>query len=273
MIASDYESFRRANPERTAIFNGVSWRWFEAGTGRNAVVLLPGAVGGADIFFIVFQRFAPHTRVLAVDIPYAADAASTFDGLDALLDSRDIEGVILLGASFSGIFVQVFARRFPARTRALILSHTGALDRSRAARERRSAAIASRIPLPLVRGVLKLVVRLLLRKASHAAMWRRLYFDALNRLTREDLISRYLLGASLEELETGTWTGPVLIVHSDDDVVAKPAERERLRLAYPGAAWHQFTGAGHSSYSMDPEAYADVLFRWTATVLPEGAVR
>src|SRR4051812_12995746 len=33
VIASDYELFRRANPERSAVFNGLSWRWFEAGSG------------------------------------------------------------------------------------------------------------------------------------------------------------------------------------------------------------------------------------------------
>ena len=176
---ADYESFRRENPSHIGQFGGMSWRWFEAGAGPDAVVLLPGAVGGADIFFILFQRFALNRRVLAVDIPYTPDAASALDGFDALLDSRDVKRVVLLGASFSGIFAQVFARRFPARTRALILSHTGALDRARAARERRSAAIASRIPFPLMRGVLKLVVRLLLRKASRGPLWRRLYFDAL----------------------------------------------------------------------------------------------
>ena len=270
-LDTDYESFRRANPARTAVFNSVPWRWFECGTGADAVVLLPGAVGGADIFFILFQHFAPHTRVLAVDIPYTADAAAALDGLDALLASRGIERVILLGASFSGIFVQVFARRFPARTRALILSHTGALDRSRASRERRSAAIASRLPYPLMRGVLKLVVRLLLRNTPRASLWQQLYFDALAQLTRDDVVSRYLLGASLEELETGAWDGPVLVVHSTNDVVAKPAEQQRLRSAYPDATWHEFVGAGHSAYSLDPDAYARVLVAWTTTAALNGA--
>jgi pimeloyl-ACP methyl ester carboxylesterase len=212
-VNNGYEAFRRANPVRTATFNHIPWRWFETGSGPEAVVLLPGAVGGADIFFLLFQRFASHRRVLAVDIPYIADAASVLDGLDALLASCGIERVILLGASFSGIFVQVFSCRFPGRTRALILSHTAALDPTRAARERRSAAIASRIPFPLIRGILRIVVRLLLRKASDAAMWRRLYFDALSDLTREQMLSRYLLAASLEEVQTGSWDGPVLIAH------------------------------------------------------------
>ena len=255
-------------PERRGAFGGLDWRWFETGDGPDALVLLPGAVGGADIFFIVFRRFAGVRRVLAVDVPYAGDAARVLAGLDALLDSRGVRRAVFLGASFSGLLVQVYARRFPARTRALILSHTGALDPSRARRERRSAAVAARLPLWLTRGLLKMVVRMLLRKSPQAPLFREMYFDALDGLSREEFVSRYLLGASLEEQDGTAWQGPVLIVHSNDDVVARPAEQARLRTAYPAADWHEFPGAGHSAYSLDPQRYADVLFEWTAKAAP-----
>lgn len=255
-------------PPRTGAFAGLNWRWFESGDGPDALILLPGAVGGADIFFIVFRRFAASRRVLAIDVPYVDDAARVLEGLDALLESRGVRRGVFLGASFSGLLVQVYARRFPQRTRALILSHTAALDASRARRERRSAAVAARLPLWLTRGLLKIVVRLLLRKSPQAPLFRRLYFDALDGLSREDLVSRYLLGASLEEQEGTAWHGPVLIIHSNDDVVARPAEQARLRAAYPAADWHEFPGAGHSAYSLDPERYADVLFEWTAKAAP-----
>ena len=255
-------------PARRGAFAGLDWRWFESGDGPDALVLLPGAVGGADIFFIVFKRFAASRRVLAVDVPYAGDAERVLAGLEALLESRGVRRAVFLGASFSGLLVQVYARRFPQRTRALILSHTGALDPARARRERRSAAVATRLPLWLTRGLLKMVVRLLLRKSPQAPLFRDMYFEALDGLSREDLVSRYLLGASLEEQEGTAWHGPVLIVHSNDDIVARPAEQARLRLAYPAADWHEFPGAGHSAYSLDPRRYADVLFEWTAKAAP-----
>ena len=154
---------RMGVPARQGKFAGLDWRWFEAGAGTDAVVVLPGAVGGADIFFIVFKRFAAWQRVLAIDVPYADDAARVLAGLDALLESRGVRRAVFLGASFSGLLVQVYACRFPDRTRALMLSHTGALDRTRAQRERRSAAIAAKLPLWLLRGLLKIVVRLLVR--------------------------------------------------------------------------------------------------------------
>ena len=262
---------RMGVPARQGKVAGLDWRWFEAGAGTDAVVVLPGAVGGADIFFIVFKRFAAWQRVLAIDVPYADDAARVLAGLDALLESRGVRRAVFLGASFSGLLVQVYARRFPDRTRALMLSHTGALDRTRAQRERRSAAIAAKLPLWLLRGLLKIVVRLLLRKSPQAALFRAMYFDALNQLSRDDLISRYLLGASLEEQDGTVWAGPVLIVHSNDDVVAKPAEQARLRAAYPAADWFEFSGAGHSAYALDPQRYAEVLVAWAAKAAPPGS--
>ncbi len=86
-------------PARRATVAGLDWRWFESGDGPEAVVLLPGAVGGADIFFIVFQRFAASRRVLAIDVPYAGDAGQVLAGLDALLESRGVHRAVFLGAS------------------------------------------------------------------------------------------------------------------------------------------------------------------------------
>jgi pimeloyl-ACP methyl ester carboxylesterase len=57
----------------------------------------------------------------------------------------------------------------------------------------------------------------------------------------------------------------VLVIHSNDDVVAKPSEQQRLRHAYPQAAWREFAGAGHSAYSMTPYEYADVVAAFAMT--------
>ena len=141
-----------------------------------------------------------------------------------------------------------------------MLSHTGLADPARAPRERRSASIAARIPPAVMRGLLRLVVLLLLHRSPGKRLWRRLYFAAIDALTKESMIARYYLAASLDEMAgTGAWNGPVLVIHSNDDVVAKPAEQARLRQAFPHAAWHEFPGAGHSAYSMSPDAYADVI--------------
>jgi pimeloyl-ACP methyl ester carboxylesterase len=269
-LRARYQRFLREATHGADTIDGVTWRWHEQGRGPGALVILPGAVGGTDAFFVVFQELAADVRVIGLDLPFITDAAAAMDQMDALLAARGVEQAVCLGASFSGLFVQAYARRHPRRVRALILSHTGALDPARAARQRTSARRAGRIPMPILRTLLRLVVRLLMRGVAERPFWLAHYRPMLAALTREQLVSRYLLEAAIEELGGHQWRGEVLIIHSDNDAVAKPREQARLRAQYPDAAWHEFTGAGHSSYSRDPLAYAAVVGTFVRQRLPVG---
>ena len=245
-LENRYERFLREVPSGSTTYDGVTWRWYRPGAGPAGARHLPGAVGSTDVFFVLFQELQPPIRVIGLDLPFMEDAATAVTQMETLLASRGVEQAIFLGASFSGLFVQAFARRHPGRTRALILSHTGALDPSRAAKQRANARLVTRIPLPILRGLLHLVVRLLLRKNDDKRFWTARYDGALAAVTKPSLVSRYLLEASIEELGGPAWAGDVLVIHSGNDAIAKPEQQARLRQQYPGAQWVEFTGAGHS---------------------------
>jgi pimeloyl-ACP methyl ester carboxylesterase len=137
-----------------------------------------------------------------------------------------------------------------------MLSHTAAPSRERAGRERKYADRAARIPEPLLRGMLRVLVRMLLRKAPDRDFWSSLYRDALAGLSRDALVSRYALAASLDEMAPpASWHGPVLIIYSDDDAVAKREEHDLLRARYPQTVWREFPKTGHSAYSTAPLAF------------------
>ena len=223
-LQARYDRFLREVPRGTVTIGGVRWQWYDQGGGPLALVILPGAVGGADGFFLLFQELAADIRVIGLDLPYVDDAAAAMDQMDALLEGRGVERAIFLGASYSGLFVQAYARRYPNRTRALILSHTGALDPARAQRQRVNARRAARIPLVVLRGLLRLLVRMLLRRVAEKRFWTAHYDGVLAALTRDHLVSRYRLEAGIEELEGPRWRGPVLVIHSDNDAIAKPRE-------------------------------------------------
>jgi pimeloyl-ACP methyl ester carboxylesterase len=261
-----YERFLREVPSGSTTYDGVTWRWYDQGEGAFALVILPGAVGGTDVFFVLFQELQSHIRVIGLDLPFVEDAAAAVTQMETLLASRGVEHAVFLGASFSGLFVQAFARRHPHRTRALILSHTGALDPSRAEKQRANARFVTRIPLSILRGLLHLVVRLLLRKTDGKRFWIARYDAALAAVTKQSLVSRYLLEASIEELGGPAWTGDVLVIHSGNDAIAKPEQQARLRQQYPGARWVEFKGAGHSSYSRDPLRYSAAVREFVSAV-------
>jgi pimeloyl-ACP methyl ester carboxylesterase len=252
--------------------DGVTWQWHEMGDGPLALVVMPGAIGSTDLFFVLFQELCRDLRVIGLDLPFVTDAGLALRHLDHVLARRGVVQAILLGASFSGVVVQVYARQYPARTRALILSHTGALDPSRAPRQRATARRAARVPLVMLRGLLRLVVRLLLRRVNERRFWMEHHYAVVDGLTRDAVVSRYLLAASLEELGGQPWAGDLLVIHSDNDTIANADQQRRLREQYPQAQWIEFKNAGHSSYSRDPMAYAEAVLAFVRRVrLPHAA--
>jgi len=120
--------------------------------------------------------------------------------------------------------------------------------------------------------MLRLLVRVLVRRTDERAFWIRRYDEALAPLTRESMVSRYSLAASIDELAGAMparprWQGDVLVIRSDNDCVTKPDDQVRLREIYPHAQWHEFSGTGHSSYSQQPLAYAAVVRAFVELVL------
>ena len=260
-LENRFKTFTASTPPRVWEDGGVVWRWREAGAGAPALIVMPGAVGGGETFFMLVQELASRARIVALDLPFFRTADEAVAGLDRFLEARGVGRAALLGASFSGLLVQAYARRFPGRTAGLILSHTGALDPARADRTRRYAEAASHLPIGAARLLLGLLVSGLTRRLGpDRRFWRKLYADAIRSLTREELVSRYELAASLDASGDGSvWQGPVLVIHSENDGIAKPAEAQRLSGAYPGAALHEFRGTGHSSYTSRPLEYASAV--------------
>ena len=108
---------------RTVAIAGESWRVRDTGGSGTAVVLLPGSLGNADIFYRQVLGLAPRFRCIAVDYPDApADALA--DGLAGLLEGLGLGQACLLGSSLAGYWLQVFGARHPARVAAMMLANT-----------------------------------------------------------------------------------------------------------------------------------------------------
>ena len=55
-LEARYDRFLRDVPHGSDTIDGVAWRWYDQGEGPLALVILPGAVGGADLFFVLFEE-------------------------------------------------------------------------------------------------------------------------------------------------------------------------------------------------------------------------
>ena len=102
---------------------GKNWRVRDTGGFGAALILLPGSLGNADIFYRQVLGLAPRFRCIAVDYP-DAPANVLADGLAGLLDGLGLGRACLLGSSLAGHWLQTFGARHPARVAAMVLANT-----------------------------------------------------------------------------------------------------------------------------------------------------
>lgn len=127
MLAPDalagMETVRTRFAARTVAVAGKSWLVRDTGGSGAALILLPGSLGSADIFYRQMLDLAPRFRCVAVDYPDApADVLA--DGLAGLLDGLALGRACLLGSSLAGYWLQVFGARHSARVAAMVLANT-----------------------------------------------------------------------------------------------------------------------------------------------------
>jgi maspardin len=109
--------------DRIVRVGDLEWRLRDTGGGPSVLIMLPGSLGNADIFYLQLLHLASRARCIAIDYP-GAQTAALADGLAALLDTLEIDRANLLGSSLAGYWLQTFGSRHHRRIKSLILAST-----------------------------------------------------------------------------------------------------------------------------------------------------
>jgi 3-oxoadipate enol-lactonase len=244
--------------EKSLTIKGVEWRYVTGGRGGQTVLLLHGAVGGAETMSRLASAFEDEYRTVAPTVADVSTLAEVCDALSAILDREHVARAVVFGGSFGGLVAQAFFRRRRAQVEDLVLLSTGLPDRMLGARTRSMTRLLRLLPFSLTRGLMRTEMARHLdtpvpeEQAARVAEFRRRlddYFD--HRLTKRTLLARLALSAdfNLDESyarpDLAGWPGRALVIESDDDPMVTPDERRRLREAYPRALVCTFAGAGH----------------------------
>jgi hypothetical protein len=72
--------------DRIVRVGDLEWRLRDTGGGPSVLIMLPGSLGNADIFYLQLLHLASRARCIAIDYP-GAQTAALADGLAALLDT------------------------------------------------------------------------------------------------------------------------------------------------------------------------------------------
>lgn len=251
--SASLQSFRDNHPEKLLRIGATEWRYRMIGAGPHAFLALPGGELVNDLGFEFALALKDRCRLLYPAWPRVSSIVELTGGLRALLDAEAIDRPTVLGASFGGSVAQIFVRRHPDRTRALILSNTGVPMRHLAPAVGLFELLARALPWTVTTRLLrKPLLRTVDPTGRDQAFWTA-YLDELFslRIGKADVLSNfrhqheYHRRFRFEPGDLKAWPGRILLVESDNDIIG-PARRRALRETYPGAQVHTFHDAGHA---------------------------
>ncbi len=264
-LAEQLADFRRDHPPRAIEVGGKSWRYIAAGTGDQSLLMLPGALGSAELGFQLIDWWAPHMRIIAPYYVAGRSLAETRTVLERILDAEGIGKTNVLGSSFGGTLAQSWTRAHPERTERMVLSHTIAPDPRYTRYMAVMALLVRMFPLRAGKALMRRKVdKILPEKFEARDFWNGFFIELADRLTKPYLVNLMrcmgeFIGSELTPADLDGWNGETLIIESDNDTNVKEHERAAVRALYPGARVHTFHGSGHASSVIEARKYAEIV--------------
>lgn len=254
------DTFLTRHPELRVAVNGRDWGMIRVGENGPPLILIPGTLGRADIFWQQIDALAGEARVLALSYPARGGIADWADDIAALIEQEGMHGAAVLGSSLGGYLAQyVTAAHAPccgALVAANTLPATTGIDRIPP-----YSLDLETTPINDLRGGF----------TNGLSQWQtpgHAYADLAGFLLAEvaGRIPEAELRARLQALKAAPPLpgqrlprDRIFTVESDDDHLIPPPLRAALRAALrPARAFH-FTAASHFPYVTRPDAYTALV--------------
>jgi pimeloyl-ACP methyl ester carboxylesterase len=261
-----------------ALHQGRTLHYEDVGEGLP-VLLLHGFPLSSQSFWPQLEAPVRGVRLLAPDhrgfgrsSPAAGPATMEALAADALavLDAAGLRAAVVGGVSMGGYVALALARLAPKRVRGLVLIDTQGAPDDEAGRARREA-VARDVEARGAGVVAEAMLPRLLSPRAPAALVQRV--DHLIRAQAPAAIAAASRGMALRaDARPGLAAlhVPCLVVVGADDVVT-PLERAReLAALVPGARLEVLPDAGHLANLEQPQAFAEALARFAASVAQAG---
>jgi pimeloyl-ACP methyl ester carboxylesterase len=259
-LIAQRDRFTTAHPEERVAVNGREWGAVRAGSAGPALVLIPGTLGRADIFWQQIEALRDRAHILALTYPASGGIVEWAGDLAALMDRFGIDRATVLGSSLGGYLVQYFAASHRERTDRLIAANT----------LHSVAEIASHPPYSGdLDGAPIAELRAGFRKGLGAwgeahpdqrELVELLLAEADGRIPEAELRNRLkALKIGPELPEVALERGRIATIEASDDPLIPEAMRQAVRERLRPAAAYRFDGGGHFPYVSRPALYVSLL--------------
>jgi maspardin len=259
LIASR-DGFAAAHAEERVTLNGREWGVVELAGDGPCLLLIPGTLGRADIFWQQMAALKGRARILSVSYPDSGGVAEWADDLVALLDARGIDQATVLGSSLGGYLAQYIGAVHPARVARLIAANT-LYDTAPAKKSPPYVSDLDAAPIEELRaGFGRGLNAWADSHPDQREMIELLLAEVGGRIPEAELRSR------LKGIKNAPPLPPVKIpadnivtIEGVDDPLIPPFMREEVREALKPAVSYRFESGGHFPYTVRPEHYTAIL--------------
>lgn len=242
------------------MLNGRKWGFISAGNAGPALLLLPGTLGRADIFWQQIEKLAGRARILSVTYPTNHNLAKWAQDVITLLDDQKIKQTVVMGSSLGGYLAQYIASKYPERVSELIAANTLSSVVGINERPPYSADIAN-VPIKLLRaGFLAAMQARQRDEPEYQSLLKMLMAEVNGRIPARHLKARLMAlkyAPPLPEINIGSER--ITVIESQDDPLIPPPVREAVRAKLNPSITYRFKEGEHFPYVVRPEAYTSIL--------------
>ncbi|MEM7303178.1 MAG: alpha/beta hydrolase [Pseudomonadota bacterium] len=259
LIASR-DRFSQSHPEELRKFGEREWGCIRAGSAGPSLVLLPGTLGRADIFWQQIEALEHEARILALSYPAAGGISDWSDDIAAMVRKDNLQDATILGSSLGGYVAQETSASHPDLISALVAANTLP-----------DASIVSNIPPyaldletveieVLANGFLNGLRTWMTDGHPYCYLAELLVAEVEGRIPEKQLRNRLIALKEAPKLPRQTLTADsIYTVESDDDHLIPPPVRSALRDALKPAKAFNMGDASHFPYVTKPDMYIAML--------------
>jgi len=252
------DAFSAKHPERRALINQREWGVLKLGSTGPKLILLPGTLGRADIFWQQIEILQGRTQILALSYPDRGGLEDWAADVVALIAAENMQGATVLGSSMGGYLAQYLAATQPLLFTALIAANTLASVKGI---DQAMPYVLDLDATPIADLRQGFTTGLAQWAAPHpnAALGALLIGEVESRIPAGELVARLKLLKYAPELPAPALPqSQTFIIDVGDDHLITPPMRAQLREALPAKAFH-FASGSHFPYVTRPADYTAIL--------------
>ncbi|MFZ1816229.1 MAG: alpha/beta hydrolase [Rhizobiaceae bacterium] len=252
--------FAASHPELKWRCGDREWGFVQAGSKGPALVLLPGTLGRADIFWQQIEALEGEVRILALSYPAAGGIGEWANDLAVMAEEHGLQGGVILGSSLGGYVAQYTAARHSTVFGTLIAANT-LPDTSIVQAIPPYAMDLETVEIGvLANGFLGGLRNWMTDGHPYRDLAELLAAEVEGRIPESELRNRLIALKNAPVLPPQSLPHErVFTVESEDDHLIPPPVREALKAALKPAQAFNMGDASHFPYVTRPDAYTAML--------------